>query len=128
MNIAIIVGRLTKDPEIRYTQSGKAVATFTLAVDRRFKQDGQPSADFLPCVAWGKTAEVAGKYLAKGHRCGVEGRIQTRSYESNGQKRYVTEVIVDQLEFLESKKKESGNSYDAGQFGEPVPDEEIPFN
>ena len=128
MNSVVLVGRLVKDPEIRYTQSGKAVATFTLAVDRRSKQDGQPSADFIPCVAWGKTAEVAGKCLAKGHRCGVEGRIQTRSYEAqDGSKRYVTEVIVDQLEFLESKKKESGNPYDAGQFGEPITDEMIPF-
>lgn len=124
MNSVVLVGRLVRDPEIRYTQSGKAVATFTLAVDRRFKQDGQPSADFIPCVAWGKTAEVAGKYLAKGNRCGVEGRIQIRSYEAqDGSKRYVTEVIVEQLEFLESKKKDSG-----WDFGEPIPDQEIPFS
>lgn len=124
MNHITLIGRLTKDPEIRYTQSGKAVATFTLAVDRRFKQDGQPSADFIPCVAWGKTAEVAGKYLAKGNRCGVEGRIQIRSYEAqDGSKRYVTEVVVSELEFLENKKKDS----EAGQFGEPIDESEIPF-
>lgn len=123
MNKVILIGRTTKDTEIRYTQSGKAVATFTLAVDRRFKQDGQPQADFIPCVAWGKTAEVAGKYLAKGNRCGVEGRIQIRSYEAqDGSKRYVTEVVVEQLEFLESKKKDSGD------FGEPIDESEIPFN
>lgn len=124
MNFVVLVGRTTKDPEVRYTQSGKAVATFTLAVDRRFKQDGQPQADFIPCVAWGKTAEVAGKYLLKGNRCCVEGRIQTRSYEAqDGSKRYVTEIVIDQLEFLESKKKDSGGF----DFGEPIPDEEIPF-
>ena len=122
MNKVILIGRTTKDTEIRYTQSGKAVATFTLAVDRRFKQDGQPSADFIPCVAWGKTAEVAGKYLAKGNRCGVEGRIQTRSYEAqDGSKRYVTEVVISELYFLESKKS-------GGDFGEPIDDCDIPFD
>lgn len=124
MNSVVLVGRLVKNPELRQTQSGKSVATFTLAVDRRFKQDGQPSADFIPCVAWGKTAEVAGTYLAKGNRCGVEGRIQTRSYEAqDGSKRYVTEVVISELEFLESKKKDGG-----GDFGEPIDDCDIPFD
>lgn len=124
MNSVVLVGRLVKNPEIRYTQSGKAVATFTLAVDRKFKQDGQPQADFIPCVAWGKTAEVAGKYLLKGNRCGVEGRLQIRSYEAqDGSKRYVTEVVISELYFLEPKKQDSG----AGQFLEPIEDSMIPF-
>lgn len=120
MNSVVLVGRLVRDTEVRYTQSGKAVATFTLAVDRRFKQEGQPQADFIPCVAWGKTAEFAGKYLAKGNRCGVEGRIQIRSYEAqDGSKRHVTEIVIDQLEFLENKKKDGGGF----DFGEPITDE-----
>ena len=98
-------GRLTRDPEIKNTTTGKAVANFTLAVDRRFKnQDGQKQADFINCQAWGKTAEVLGQYTQKGSRIGVVGRIQVRSYDAqDGTKRWVTEVIVDELEFLESK-------------------------
>ena len=122
MNKATLIGRLTRDVEMRTTQNGKFVASFTLAVDRRFKQDEQqPTADFIPIVVWGKTAEVCGKYLVKGNRCGVAGRIQTRSYEAkDGSKRYVTEIIAEEVEFLESRKS-------GGQFGESVPDEEIPF-
>jgi len=123
MNIAIMTGRLTRDPEVRVTQNGKSVATFSLAVDRRYKQEGQPTADFISCVAWGRTAETIGQYCAKGKKIGVEGRIQTRTYEAkDGGKRYITEVVVDGFEFLESKAKSESNP-----FGEPVPDEEIPF-
>lgn len=117
-----MTGRIARDPEVRYTQSEKAVATFSLAVDRRFAQEGQPTADFIPCVAWGKTAETIGQYCSKGKKIGVEGRMQVRSYEAkDGGKRYATEVIMDSFEFLESKKSESK------PFGEPVPDEAIPF-
>ena len=124
MNIAIMTGRLTRDPEVRVTQNGNSVATFSLAVDRRYKKEGQPTADFISCVAWGRTAETIGQYCAKGKKIGVEGRIQTRTYETNdGSKRYVTEVIVDSFEFLESKSKSEGSN----PFGEPVPEEEIPF-
>ena len=84
MNKVVLIGRLTRDPELRYTQSGKAFATFTLAVDRRFRrqaeQNGQPTADFIPCMAWDKLAEIIGNNLAKGRRIGVEGRLQTRTY------------------------------------------------
>ena len=111
MNKVILIGRLVADPEIRYTQSGKAVASYRLAVDRPFKQDGQQEADFINCVAWGKTGEFAGNYLRKGTKIAVEGRIQTGSYTNrDGQKVYTTEVIVEDQEFAESKNAASGNS------------------
>lgn len=105
MNRVILVGRLTKSPDVKNTTSGKAVANFTLAVDRRFKnKDGQKEADFINCQAWGKAAELLGQYTQKGSRIGVVGRMQVRSYDgTDGVKRWVTEVIVDELEFLESK-------------------------
>ena len=144
MNKAILIGRLTRDPEVRYTQSGTAVCTFTLAVDRRFARkdanDGQPTADFIPIVVWSKLAEVCGNNLVKGRRISVEGRIQVRSYDAqDGSKRYVTEIVANEVEFLDSK----GSAPQAGGFGapapaapqsapsdgfgEPLPDEEIPF-
>lgn len=106
MNKAILVGRMVRDPELKNTNSGKAVANFTLAIDRRFKnKDGQKEADFINCQAWGKTAEVLGQYTQKGSRVGVVGRLQVRSYDAqDGTKRWVTEVVVEELEFLESKK------------------------
>lgn len=108
MNKIILVGRLTRDPDLKNTQSGKVVANFTLAVDRRFKNaEGEKEADFIPCVVWGKTAEIAGQYLAKGSQCGVSGRLQVRSYEAqDGGRRYVTEVVVDELELMSSGKKQ----------------------
>jgi single-strand DNA-binding protein len=110
MNKAILLGRLTRDPEVRYTSTGKVVCSFTIAVDRTFTNaDGQREADFIPVVVWGKAAELCGNSLAKGHRILVEGRIQTRSYETKeGQKRYVTEVIASNVEFIE-RKSESAN-------------------
>ena len=106
MNIAILTGRLTKDPELRSTTSGKSVCSFTIAVDRRFKNaSGEREADFLPCVAWGQTAEFVDKYFTKGSRINLNGSIQTRSWDDqDGNKRYATEVIVDNVEFGESKK------------------------
>ena len=106
MNHVSLIGRLTKDPEVRYTQSGTAVCTFTLAVDRKVakKDSGQPTADFIPIVAWRKLAEIIGNNLVKGRRISVEGRIQVRSYDAqDGSKRYVTEVVADEVEFLDSK-------------------------
>jgi single-strand DNA-binding protein len=105
MNKAMILGRLTRDPEVRYTTTGKVVCQFTVAVDRPFtRADGQKEADFLPCVIWGKAAELCGNSLSKGHRILVEGRIQTRSYEAqDGSKRYVTEIVGDRVEFIERK-------------------------
>lgn len=106
MNTWVGVGRLTRDPELRYTQSGKEVASFTLAIDRRRSADGKQQADFIPCIAWEKTAEVISQYATKGQKIAIEGRIQTRSYEAqDGSKRYVTEVVVQSMEFCESKRE-----------------------
>lgn len=135
MNKVILIGRLAADPEIRFTQSGKCVASYRLAVDRAYKSDGQPDADFINCVAWGKNGEFCEKYLHKGVKIAVEGRIQTRSYDDkDGKKVYVTEVIVEHHEFCESKS--SGQAAPAtytapatfGGFTElPDNDEELPF-
>lgn len=107
MNRSVLMGRLTKDPEIRTTQNGHSVASFTLACDRRFKDaDGERQTDFIPCVAWRQTAEFANRYFSKGDRMLVEGTIQPRSWEDQeGQRRYITEVIVDQIYFCESKRQ-----------------------
>jgi len=114
VNKVILVGRLTRDPDVKNTTTGKAVATFTLAVDRRFKnKDGQKEADFVPIVVWGKQAELAGQYLSKGSQIGASGRLQVRSYDAqDGQKRYVTEVVADEITFLSSSnRKESTGGY-----------------
>ena len=127
MNHFVGIGRLTRDPEVRYTQSGKACAKFTLAIDRRKSGDGNPQADFISCVAWEKTAEVISQYCTKGQKIAVEGRIQTRSYDANdGMKRCVTEIVVQSMEFCDSKGGQQLS--DAKEFaGAPVPDEDIPF-
>lgn len=106
MNSAILTGRITKDLELRQTQGGTAVLNFGLAVDRRFKKDGEQTADFINIVCWGKTAELVAQYMSKGSKIGVIGRIQTGSYEKEGQKVYTTDVIAEQVEFLDSKKKD----------------------
>lgn len=112
MNKIIISGRLVRDCDVRYTQGGKVVCQFTLAVNRAFtNQDGQREADFINVVVWGKIAELCGNSLAKGHRALVEGRLQIRSYDAkDGSKRYVTEVIANSVEFLERKNKNVGGS------------------
>ena len=122
MNKVILIGRLTADPELRYTQNQKPVATYRLAVDRPFKTEGQPEADFITCVAWNKSAEFASKYLTKGTKIAIEGSIRTRTYDDNdGKKVYVTEVVVDRHEFCEAKRTEShGNIDDLQQYGEVV--------
>ena len=125
MNKVILIGRLVKDPEMRYTQSGKGVCSFTLAVDRRFSKEGQQTADFIPIVAWNKLAEIVGDNLTKGRRISVDGRMQVRNYDAqDGTKRYVTEVIADEVEFLDSKR--DGQARDI-LITKDVPDEEIPF-
>uniref|UniRef100_UPI003F490B04 single-stranded DNA-binding protein n=1 Tax=Bacillus multifaciens TaxID=3068506 RepID=UPI003F490B04 len=105
MNRVILIGRLTKDPDLRYTPNGVAVATFTLAVNRTFtNQQGERDADFINCVVWRKPAENVANYLKKGSLAGVDGRIQTRNYEGQDGKRvYVTEVIAEYVQFLESR-------------------------
>ena len=116
MNKVILIGRLTADPDIRRTQSGKCVASYRLAVDRPSKSDGQPEADFISCVAWGKSGEFCQRYLHKGMKIALEGRIQTRTYDDkDGKKVYVTEVIVEHHEFCEGKR-----SADSGGYAEPA--------
>ena len=135
MNKVILMGRLTKDPEVRYTEGAepKAVAKFTLAVDRRFKKDGEQSADFIQCTAFGKIGEFVEHYLVKGTKVVVEGKWQTGSYDNKeGQKVYTNTCIVDSIEFAESKKannEEQSNEQSNGDFVN-VPDnvdEMLPF-
>lgn len=142
MNKVILMGRLTRDPEVRYTQgdNASAVARFSLAVDRRFKKDGDQTADFINCVAFGKTGEFIEKYGRKGTKFVVEGRIQTGSYTNkDGQKVYTTDVVVEQVEFAESKASADGNATgNTANSNAPtdtsfmnIPDsidEELPFN
>ena len=134
MNKALLIGRLTKDPDVRYTQSGVAVASFTLAVDRRYakKDSDQPTADFIPVVAWRKLAEIVGNNLAKGRKVSVEGAIQVRTYDAqDGSKRYVTEIIANEVEFLDSRQQSDSQASQSepvmGQSTQNVPDEMIPF-
>lgn len=139
MNKVVLVGRLTKDPELKFTPGkGTAVATFTLAVNRRFKSEGQPEADFIPVVAWGKQAENTANYVGKGRMVGIGGSIQTRSYEAkDGTRRYVTEIIADEVQFLEPKIAGNTNTNNStsyqGNFGEytdditTIDDGDIPF-
>lgn len=129
MNKIILLGRLTKDPEVRYTQNGKVVCQFTIAVDRPFTgQDGKKEADFIPIILWGKPAELAGNTITKGQRVLVEGRLQIRSYDAqDGSKRWVAEVIANGFEYIERKQDASQQS-PMESFGTPVSfDEEIPF-
>ena len=105
INKAILVGRLTKDVELRKTPNGASVVQFTLAVGRRIKKEGQAEADFINCVAWNKTAELMAQYLQKGAQIGIEGRIQTRKYDDkDGKTVYITEVWCDSLTFLETNR------------------------
>ena len=147
MNKIIIMGRCTKDVDVRYTPSQKVVCSFTLAVDRPFlNQEGQREADFIPVVVWGKAAELCGNSLAKGHRILVEGRLQIRSYDGkDGNRHWVTEVIANNVEFVE-RKADSANRHiapagdmgaapragaaksDMSGLGTSVPfDEDVPF-
>jgi single-strand DNA-binding protein len=147
MNKAILMGRLTRDPEVRYSQGETplAIARYTLAVDRRFNRNGdENTADFINCVAFGKTGEFAEKYYRKGTKVLVSGRIQTGSYTNkDGVKVYTTEVVVEEQEFAESKNASSNSSSDNGSYQSSsapmsagdgfmnIPDgidEELPFN
>ena len=146
MNKVILMGRLTRDPEVRYSagENALAIARYTLAVDRRFRRDGEASADFIQCVSFGRTAEFAEKYFRQGLKIAVTGRIQTGSYTNrDGQKVYTTEVVVEDQEFAESKNAAASND---GGYSAPVSrpepsapgdgfmnipdgiDEELPFN
>lgn len=119
MNRVVLVGRLANDPDLKYTPSGVAVATFRLAVNRPFtNQEGEREADFINCVVWRKPAENAANYLRKGSLAGVDGRVQTRNYEGQDGKRvYVTEIVAESVQFLEPKNS-TGGSYDASNQNE----------
>ena len=112
INNVVLVGRLTKDPDLRYTGNGTAVASFTLAVNRDFKNsDGQQEADFINCVIWRKSAETLANTVKKGHQIGVVGRVQTRSYENQQSQRvYVTEVVAERFNYLEKRENYQGNN------------------
>lgn len=121
MNLAILMGRLAKDPDVSSSQSGTTIARYSIAVDRRFKKDGEPSADFFTCVSFGKQAEFVDRYLKKGTKIVVTGEIQNNNYTNkDGQKVYDTRILVHDVEFAESKKTESDNT--------DTFDTELPFN
>lgn len=137
MNSVQLLGRLTRDPDVRYTDGGSTIARFSLAVDRRFKQEGGETADFINCIAFGKTAEFIEKYFFKGTKIALNGRIQTGSYTNkDGVKVYTTDVVAENVEFAESKNNNSNagsnvnTSAPNGDFMS-IPDgidEELPFN
>ena len=136
MNKVIMIGRLVKDPDIRYSQGANTtcVARYTLAVDRKFKQEGQPNADFINCIAFGKLGEFAEKYLHKGVKIAVTGRIQTGSYKNkDGNTVYTTDVVVEEQEFCESKSQSNSQpqpapSVDMGFMNIDTDMESLPFN
>ena len=141
MNKVILMGRLTRDPEVRYTEGDNptTIARYTLAVDRKFKRDGEPTADFLRCIAFGRAAEFTEKYLQKGVKIVISGRIQTGSYKNKeGVKVYTTDIVVEEQDFAESKavSEQNRENYNSGeQAGSDgfvnVPErleEELPFS
>lgn len=119
MNRVVLVGRLTKDPELRYTPNGVPVATFTLAVNRTFTNaQGEREADFINCVIWRKPAENVANFLKKGSLAGVDGRVQTRNYEGQDGKRvYVTEILAESVQFLEPRSSSAGERNEGGSYG-----------
>lgn len=135
MNLVVLTGRLTRDPELKFGQSGKAYSRFSLAVDRPF-QKGE--ADFINCVAFGKTAELIGEYLRKGRKVGVTGRLQMNRYEANGEKRTSYDVLVENIEFLEAKGSGDSAGYEPHDYTAAAPvsapkaavkeSEEVPFD
>jgi single-strand DNA-binding protein len=130
INKVILLGRLVKDPEVRNTQNNTMVCSFSLAVNRRFKQEGQPDADFINIVAWNKTAEFVAKYFAKGQQVAVVGRIQTRNYDDkDGKKVYVTEVVAEEVHFAESKRQDNNTGFEPVEEFTPVAQEgeKLPF-
>lgn len=138
MNKVILMGRLTRSPEVRYSQGAEplAVARYTLAVNRRFKRKDEPEADFIPCVAFGKSGEFAEKYFRKGQLVAVTGRLQVRSWDKDGEKRWTTEVVIEEQYFAESKKnsnaaapKEGGQAPADGFYpiDESIEDDDLPF-
>jgi single-strand DNA-binding protein len=129
INNVTLVGRLTKDVELRYTPDGNAVASFTLACNRPFKNNGETQADFVNCVVWRKQAENTANFLGKGSLAGVVGRLQSRSYEnSEGKRVFVLEVVAESVQFLEPKGNDNGQSRQQEQFETTdVQDDDLPF-
>ncbi len=134
MNKVVEIGRLTKDPQLKFIPgNGTAVCNFTMAVNRRFKKEGQPDADFIPIVVWGKQAESTANYMKKGSLVGVAGRIETRSYDGKSGKVFITEVVAEEVHFLEfGKKNNSNNNTQNGDvpgdyFSEDNSDDSMPF-
>ena len=132
INRVILVGRITKDPELKTTQSNISFVNFTLAVNRPFaSQDREHDVDFIQCIAWRKQAENMAQYLHKGSLIGVEGRIQTRTYEADNGTRYITEVVADNVQFLESKNERQEPKQDDDEFYETTQElaaeEDLPF-
>lgn len=127
MNKVILAGRLTRDPETRYSQGAEpiAVTRISVAINRRFKKEGEPDADFINCIAFGKTGEFISKYFTKGRMIGISGNIRTNSWtDQNGQKRYSTEVYIEEVEFLESKsafEASQANNQSFNQYTQPSP-------
>lgn len=129
LNKVVLIGRLTRDPEMQYTANGTAVTVFTIAVDRPFKNaQGEREADFIRCVAWKKLGEIVAEHMQKGRLVAIEGRIQTRSYENNaGQRVYVTEVVAENVVFLD-RPNENGKEKKEKEDALIVPsDDELPF-
>ena len=108
MNQVTLIGRLTKDPELKYTQGGKAFCEFSIAVTIEFNRE---EADFIGCVAWDKRAETIAEYLRKGRRIAIQGRLNVRSYEQNGENKWITEVIVDKFDFIDTNSNSTGGNY-----------------
>ena len=141
MNKVILMGRLTRDPEVRYSQgqNSTAIAKFSLAVDRRFRRDGQPEADFFNCTCFGKQAEFVEKYLQKGTKVVASGRVENDNYEKDGVKHYNVQIMVEEIEFAESKNAQGSAGDNSGRSAGPAPagdgfmniptgiDEELPF-
>ena len=128
MNSVFLIGRLTRDPELRFTAgSGLAVTRFSLAVNRIKKKDAEEKADFIGCVAFNKTAELISQYMSKGRKIAVEGRIQTSSYEKEGIKHYITEIVINRCEFIEYAKEISNSKNIEIEDMTPVDDGDMPF-
>lgn len=135
MNRAILIGRLVRDPDLRYTSNGTAVCSFTLAVDRKKNKDGEKETDFIPIIAWRQLAELCANYLKKGQQAAVEGRIQVRNYDNTeGRKVYVTEIVADNVQFLgggqQSKPQEQKQDFkDPFSHGQPIDisSDDLPF-
>ena len=141
MNKVILMGRLTRDPEVRYSQgqNSTAIAKFSIAVDRRFKRDGQPDADFFNCTCFGKQGEFVEKFLQKGTKVVVTGRVENDNYEKDGVKHYSVQIMVEEIEFAESKNAQGSNGEGSARSAGAAPagdgfmniptgiDEELPF-